>query len=166
VARLAGSQTTTASSRPAPPGQGADGSGSHAARVGQGAGSGHDRQLDLFIPYIADLPLRDTRETMERPFFSLAKRKRLKPIEYTSPDGTIYVKVFATPQFGMAPIWDADILIWASSTLNALRNSGCNDLPRTLNFQAYDVLKTIGRDTGGRDYHSCATHSAGCRRPP
>jgi plasmid replication initiation protein len=49
-------------------------------------------------------------------------------------------------------IWDADVLIWASSTLNALRNSGCNDLPRTLNFQAYDVLKTIGRDTGGRDY--------------
>ena len=34
-------------------------------------------QLDLFIPYITDLPLRDTRETMERPFFSLAKRKRL-----------------------------------------------------------------------------------------
>jgi len=109
-------------------------------------------QLDLFIPYIADLPLRDTRETMERPFFSLAKRKRLKPIEYTSPDGTIYVKVFATPQFGMATIWDADILIWASSTLNNMRNNGCNDLPRTLNFQAYDVLKTIGRDTGGRDY--------------
>jgi len=109
-------------------------------------------QLDLFIPYIADLPLRDTRETMERPFFSLAKRKRLKPIEYTSPDGTIYVKVFATPQFGMATIWDADVLIWASSTLNNMRNNGCNDLPRTLNFQAYDVLKTIGRDTGGRDY--------------
>jgi plasmid replication initiation protein len=110
-------------------------------------------QLDLFIPYITDLPLRDTRETMERPFFSLAKRKRLKPIEYTSPDGTIYVKVYATPQFGMATIWDADILIWASSTLNNMRNSGCNDLPRTLNFQAYDLLKTIGRDTGGRDYH-------------
>jgi plasmid replication initiation protein len=109
-------------------------------------------QLDLFIPYIADLPLRDARETMERPFFSLAKRKRLKPIEYISPDGTVYVKVFATPQFGMATIWDADILIWASSTLNNMRNQGCNDLPRTLNFQAYDLLKTIGRDTGGRDY--------------
>lgn len=109
-------------------------------------------QFDLFVPYIADLPLRDTRETMERPFFSLAKRKRLKPIEYTSPDGTIYVKVFATPQFGMATIWDADILIFASSTLNNMRNNGCNDLPRTLHFQAYDLLKTIGRDIGGRDY--------------
>lgn len=109
-------------------------------------------QLDLFIPYVADLPLRDARETMERPFFSLAKRKRLKPIEYTSPDGTIYVKVFATPEFGMATIWDADILIWASSTLNNMRNAGVNDLPRTLPFQAYDLLRTIGRDTGGRDY--------------
>jgi plasmid replication initiation protein len=109
-------------------------------------------QFDLFVPYVADLPLRDTRETMERPFFSLAKRKRLKPIEYTSPDGTIYVNVFATPQFGMATIWDADILIFASSTLNNMRNNGCNDLPRTLHFQAYDLLKTIGRDIGGRDY--------------
>src|SRR4051794_18649517 len=109
-------------------------------------------RLDLFIPYVADLRLRDARETMERPFFSLAKRKRLKPIEYTSPGGTIYVKVFATPEFGMATIWDADILIWASSTLNNMRNHGVDDLPRTLHFQAYDVLKTIGRDTGGRDY--------------
>jgi plasmid replication initiation protein len=114
--------------------------------------SSPEPQFDLFVPYIADLPLRDTRETMERPFFSLAKRKRLKPIEYTSPDGTIYVKVFATPQFGMATIWDADILIFASSTLNNMRNNGCNDLPRTLHFQAYDLLKIIGRDTGGRDY--------------
>src|SRR3954466_16182767 len=109
-------------------------------------------RLDLFVPYITDLPLRDTRETMERPFFSLAKRKRLKPIEYVSPDSTIYVKVFATPEFGMATIWDADVLIWASSTLNKMRKSGCNDLPRTLHFQAYDLLKTIGRDIGGRDY--------------
>jgi hypothetical protein len=46
-----------------------------------------DPQFDLFVPYIADLPLRDQRETMERPFFSLGKRKRLKPIEYVSPNG-------------------------------------------------------------------------------
>lgn len=111
-----------------------------------------DPQFDLFVPYTSDLAFRDTQETMERPFFSLAKRKRLKPIEYTSPDGTIWVKVFATPEFGMATIWDADILIWAASTLNAMRKKGINDIPRTLNFQGYEVLKTIGRDSGGRDY--------------
>jgi hypothetical protein len=43
-----------------------------------------DPQFDLFVPYISDLPLRDQRETMERPFFSLGKRKRLKPIEYSA----------------------------------------------------------------------------------
>jgi plasmid replication initiation protein len=109
-------------------------------------------QFDLLIPYISDLPLRDQRETMERPFFSLAKRKRLKPIEYASPDGSVYVNISPNPQYGMATIWDADILIWAASTLNAMRAAGINDLPRKLSFQPYDVLKTIRRDTGGYQY--------------
>ena len=116
------------------------------------AGAPHDPQFDLFIPYTADLAFRDTQETMERPFFSLGKRKRLKPIEYTSPDGSVYVKVLATPEFGMASIWDADILIWAASILNAQRKAGSNDIPRTLHFQPYDLLRTIGRETGGREY--------------
>lgn len=111
-----------------------------------------DPQFDLFVPFVTDLPLRDQRETMERPFFSLAKRKRLQPIRYVSPDGGVYVDVFPNPEFGMATIWDADILIWAASTLNTMKNAGINDLPRTLSFQAYDLLKTIGRDTGGREY--------------
>jgi plasmid replication initiation protein len=111
-----------------------------------------DSQFDLFVPFVTDLPLRDQRETMERPFFSLAKRKRLKPIEYVSPDGTIFVNVFPNPEFGMATIWDADILIWAASVLNNLRKQGANELPRTLTVQPYDVLKAICRDTGGRQY--------------
>jgi plasmid replication initiation protein len=111
-----------------------------------------DPQFDLFVPYVADLPIRDQRETMERPFFSLSKRKRVKPIEYTSPDGSVFVNVFPNQEFGMATIWDADILIWAASVLNDLKRKGANDLPRTLTFQPYDVLKTIGRATGGREY--------------
>ena len=89
---------------------------------------------------------------MERPFFSLAKRKRLKPIEYVSPNAELFVNVFPNAEFGMATIWDADILIWAASTLNNLRKQGANDLPRTLSFQPYDLLKTICRDTGGQEY--------------
>src|SRR3546814_10095447 len=53
--------------------------------------------FDLFIPLMNDLPLKDQREVMERPFFSLQKRKRLKPIEYRSPDGEAWVKVEAMP---------------------------------------------------------------------
>lgn len=111
-----------------------------------------DRQFDLFVPFVTDLPLRDQRETMERPFFSLAKRKRLKPIEYTSSDRSVFVNVFPNQEFGMATIWDADVLIWATSTINSLKKQGVNDLPRTLYFQPYDLLKTICRDIGGYEY--------------
>lgn len=57
-------------------------------------------QFDFFIPLMQDVPLKDQRETIERPFFSLQKRKRLKPIEYTSPDGAAWVKVEAMPAYG------------------------------------------------------------------
>jgi plasmid replication initiation protein len=101
---------------------------------------------------MGDLPLKDQRETMERPFFSLQKRKRVKPIEYSSPDGETWVKIEAIPAYGMATIWDADILIWAASTLNRMREQGVNDLPRTLKTTSYDLLRAIKRDTSGRAY--------------
>lgn len=109
-------------------------------------------EFDLFIPIMNDLPLKDQRETMERPFFSLQKRKRLKPIEYTSPDGGTVVKVEAMPAYGMATIWDADILIWAASHLNRLKEQKVNDLPRTIHTTAYDLLRAIKRETGGTNY--------------
>jgi plasmid replication initiation protein len=109
-------------------------------------------QFDFFIPLVRDLPLKDQRETMERPFFSLQKRKRLKPIEYRSGDGEVWVKVEAVPAYGMASIWDADILVWAASSLNRLKAMGRNDLPRELRTTTYDLLRSIRRDTGGKGY--------------
>ena len=109
-------------------------------------------QFDLFIPYFSDLPFRDQRETMERPFFSLAKRKRLKAIEYMSPDNSVWVKVEAVPTYGMATIWDADVLIWAASVITDMRERGINEIPRSLHFHPYDLLKTIQRSIGGTHY--------------
>lgn len=111
-----------------------------------------EEQFDLFVPFVTDLPLRDQRETMERPFFSLAKRKRLKPIDYTSPDGSTFVKVLPHSDYGMATIWDADILIWAASVITERKNRRENDISRKLSFQPYDLLRAIGRPTGGREY--------------
>ena len=108
--------------------------------------------FDLFIPRMSEIPLKDQRELMERPFFSLATRKRLKPIEYVSPDGDISVRVSGNPTFGIATIWDADILIWATSHINQLRERGVNDLPRTIHTTPYDLLRAIRRDTGGKGY--------------
>jgi hypothetical protein len=42
---------------------------------------------------------------MGRPFFSLAKRKRLEPTQCASPSGELFVHVFPNPEFGMATIW-------------------------------------------------------------
>ncbi len=109
-------------------------------------------QFDLFLPYIADLSFRDQREMMERPFFSLAKSKRAKPIDYTSPDGKLWVHVSANPDYGMATIWDADILIYCASVLADMARRGINDIPRKLHLMPYDVLRAIRRPTTGRAY--------------
>lgn len=109
-------------------------------------------QFDLFLPYVADLPLRDQREMMERPFFSLAKSKRVKAIDYTSPDGKVHVHVSANPDYGMATIWDADILIYCASVLADMARRGVNDIPRKLHLMPYDLLRAIGRPTTGRAY--------------
>lgn len=109
-------------------------------------------QFEMFLPYVADLPLRDQREMMERPFFSLAKSKRVKPIEYGSPDGKLWVHVSANPDYGMATIWDADILIYCASVLADQARRGLNDIPRKLRLMPYDLLRAIGRPTTGRAY--------------
>ena len=113
---------------------------------------GASDQFDLFLPYLADLALRDQREMMERPFFSLAKSKRVKPIDYRSPDGKLWVHVSASPDYGMATIWDADILIYCASMLADMARRGVNDVPRKLHLMPYDLLRAIGRQPTGRAY--------------
>lgn len=111
-----------------------------------------DGQVDLFLPQLTALPLRDQRETMERPFFSLSKRKRLKPIDYVSPDRKITVHVTANSEYGLATIYDLDILIYCASVLIEHKRRGANDIPQTLHVVPYDMLKTLKREVGGRAY--------------
>ena len=107
---------------------------------------------DFFISDIIDYAPKDERTMMERPFFSLAKRKRNKPIEYESDDGSVWVKVRAHPEFGMATIWDADILIWCISKIVAERDRGANLESPTIHTTPYELLKGIARGTSGTEY--------------
>src|SRR4051794_15159802 len=117
--------------------------------------SGPGDDLRILTYYIADLPLRDQRETMERPFFSLSKRKRMKPIDYRSPDGKLWIKVSPHQDHGMATIWDADVLIWATSQIVEAQRRG--NRPRGQRaFRPLGRLPAIptagdmrGRDPGG-----------------
>ena len=108
-----------------------------------------DHQPDLFAANFADIPIRDQRDTMERPFFSLAKKPRLAPIEYHV--GDVWVEVSANQKFGIATIWDADILIWASTQITEYLDRGLTP-GRTIQFHPHNLLKSIRRPTGGEHY--------------
>jgi len=64
----------------------------------------YNPQFDLFLPTIVDLRFRDQKDTMERPFFSLSKSKRMKPIEYVNENDGIFVTVQPHQDYGMATI--------------------------------------------------------------
>ena len=99
-----------------------------------------EEQLDLFVAVFADKPIRDQRDMMERPFFSLAKKPRLKPIEYQV--GDVWVRVTANADSGMATIWDADVLIWAATQLTEAHDRGIETSP-ILRFYPYELLKAM-----------------------
>jgi len=108
-----------------------------------------DHQPDLFAATFADIPIRDQRDTMERPFFSLAKKPRFAPIEYHV--GDVWVEVSANPKFGIATIWDADILIWASTQITEALDRKAST-SRVIHFHPHNLLKSIRRPTGGEHY--------------
>ncbi|OWJ64629.1 replication initiator protein A [Inquilinus limosus] len=92
---------------------------------------------------------RDQRDLMERPFFSLAKGRRTRPILYKA--GETEVQIYAVPEHGMATIWDADILIWAATQIVEAADHGLRT-SRFLRFTPYQILRATGRDTGFRQY--------------
>ena len=107
------------------------------------------QQLDLFRPIAGDIAPRDAQDLMSWPFFSLAKSKRVAPILFRMGDVSIHVE--ATPEHGMATIWDADILIWAASQIVEANDAG---LPtsRLIAATPYDILTFTRRGTGKASY--------------
>lgn len=105
--------------------------------------------LDPFVVATGAAAPRDQRDLMERPFFSLAKSRRTRPILYAA--GKIHVEVYAVAEHGMATIWDADVLIWAAGQIVEAQNLGLAT-SRFLRFTPYHLLTAIGRQTGASDY--------------
>ncbi|MBI1208516.1 MAG: replication protein A [Azospirillum sp.] len=92
---------------------------------------------------------RDLRDLMSLPFFSLSKGRRLVPIRYAAD--TLELEVCGSPDHGMATIWDADLLIWATSQLIDARRRGLEP-SRYLRFRPRQLLTAIGRGTGQSQY--------------
>ncbi len=83
------------------------------------------------------------------PFFSLAKSKRVTPIDFRM--GETWISVEAVPEHGMATIWDADILLWAASQIVEARDAG-RPTSRLMATTPYEILTFTGRGTGRDNY--------------
>jgi plasmid replication initiation protein len=106
-------------------------------------------RLDIFRACYADIPIRDQRDLMERPFFSLAKTPRMQPIDYDVSG--VRVRVTPNSDHGIATIWDADILIWAATQITEAMDRGGETSPR-VQFHPYSLLKAIRRSPSGENY--------------
>jgi len=107
-------------------------------------------RLDPFVALADDgISMRDQRDLMSQPFFSLAKGRRTAPILYEA--GGIRVEVHGFPEHGMATIWDADVLIWAASQIVEAADHGLR-ISRFFRFRPYRLLIAIGRGPGQSQY--------------
>lgn len=114
-----------------------------------------DEQHDFFTPCLYDVSGRDSRTVMDVAVFRLSKRNKRagEIIRYDMPDG--YVEVSAGP-YGMASIWDYDIILMMVSQLTEAMNryrDGKGERPGRI-FQPHvsDILKFCRKSDGTRQY--------------
>ena len=110
---------------------------------------GEAGQLDLFVGAGSDIAARDAQDLMAWPFFSLAKSKRVKPIDFRM--GEVAILVEATAEHGMATIWDADVLIWVASQIVEARDAG-KATSRLIAATPHEILTFTRRGTGKAGY--------------
>ena len=120
-----------------------------AARFLAGRSSVERTQLQLFRSVPGDLAPRDAQDLMAWPFFSLAKTRRVAPIDFRM--GATWISVESVPEHGMATIWDADVLIWAASQLVSARDAG-RPTSRLMATTPHEILTFTRRGTGKASY--------------
>lgn len=106
-------------------------------------------QLDLFVGAGGAIAARDAQDLMAWPFFSLAKRKRVRPIDFRM--GEVAILVEATAEHGMATIWDADVLIWIASQIVEARDAG-RPTSRLIAATPHEIMRFTQRSTGKVGY--------------
>lgn len=105
-------------------------------------------QRDFFIADILDAAPKDDIGSMEHPLFALrAGDRRIRHYEHNG--NTVEVIPGAK---GLATIHDKDVLIYVISHLVEALNRGRQDVSRTVQLVAYDLLVTTNRPTSGVGY--------------
>lgn len=93
------------------------------------------------------------RHTMEHPFFSLSKKKDVRPRFYQSPNGQVHVVV--TPSIlGLPTIWDKDLLIYVATLIRGAMNKGrLGPENRPIPISSHNFLTATGKGDGMQQYH-------------
>jgi plasmid replication initiation protein len=105
--------------------------------------------MDFFICDVLDAVPKDDMGSMEHPMFTLATKPDHRVFRYEHRGNRIEI---APSGYGLATIFDKDILIYCISQLVAKANEGI-PITRTLRLTAYDLLVATNRNTSGDDYN-------------
>ena len=99
-------------------------------------------QLDIFLSAVADAIPKESRELMERAWVSLSSKPRTKPIIHQS--GETFVKISSDPGYGIATIFDQDVLIFITSNIIDRINRN-EPIGPWLEFQGYEFFHFVGK---------------------
>ena len=106
-------------------------------------------QLDLFYTQFSDIAIRALQDVMERPFFALDHRPRFEPLVYKTKSAEVTIS--GGKPYGIATIFDHDVLMWFISHIVEARDNGKPTSPQ-IDFTPYECLQGIYRRRGGREY--------------
>ena len=89
--------------------------------------------------------LKNERNLMLYPFCATSKALRFKSIKYVSRDKKYSLEVTANNEYGMAKIWDFDILRFVFSKIDTIAER-TGHYPALVVFSAYECLKFLKRN--------------------
>ncbi len=102
---------------------------------------------DLFLCDLSDTSLKDDMATMEHPVFTISKKPDMKARYYEHNGHSLRV---SPSEWGIATMYDKDILIYATSKLMQAKNRG-EEVNRKIVFEAQEALRFMHRtDKNGK----------------
>jgi plasmid replication initiation protein len=108
-----------------------------------------DEQLELFDAVLTDVSVKVDMHSLEHPLFTLSSKPSKQIRHYRLGQDC---EITIVPSADGAPtLHDKDILVYLTSQLKAALNAGLKVSP-LVNINGYDLLSTIGRQSGGSDY--------------
>ncbi len=106
---------------------------------------------DPILADITDAFMCHHQDLMQYNCFSLEKRKRIKPIIVGNPENGNFIEIRGDPKYGIATIWDMDVIIWL---ITWVRHRARQGLPTSeyIEFDMRQMMVDLGRNTGGQGY--------------